>query len=161
MKSSTTPEPSPRPRPRRSTVPLVQLTSRPDVAEASNGPGLHVLPAEPADRRTEDDLLVVAAHLDRVQAILAQSPGRDRAVAATHYLATLEDCRRDVIAVRDISIHSMNTVGRLGGVRIAAALGLNASRGQQLIYRAQATHAEAAQHIARLRRRLASRHPGQ
>lgn len=155
MTSSTTPEPAPRPR--RVADPPAPVSEGPHVVGATKGAGLRTPDNEPDDPRTGDDLLVLAAHLDRIEAILALPPGSSRALAATRYLGTLEDCRRDVIAVRDVSVQTMNTVDGLGGVRIAAALGLNASRGQQLIYRAQASHAQAAQHIARLRRRLAAR----
>ena len=157
MNASTTPEPVPPPRPL--TDPADWRTDEPTRVDMTERPDLHCLADEQEDDRGKDDLLVVAAHLDRIQAILALTPGQAQAVAATHYLATLEDCRRDAIAVRDVSIQRMHAVGRLGGVRIAAALGLTASRGQQLIYRAQTTHAEAAQHLGRLRRRLAGRVP--
>ena len=152
MKSSTTPDPTPLPR--RQAADPVQLAGIPPVAGAPNGPTLRSLPPENQGRRTGDES-VVEAHLGHMDVLLALPPGQARAVAATQYLATLEDCRRDAIAVRDVSVQAMNTVSGLGGVRIAAALGLNASRGQQLIYRAQQTHQDAAQHIARLRRRLA------
>lgn len=116
---------------------------------------LRAVPELPEPVPVGDELLL-EAHLERLHQLLLLPPGQPRAMAATTYLATLEDCRRDAIAVRDVSIWAMNTDG-LGGVRIAAALGLNASRGQQLIYRAQQTHLTAAQHVARLRRQLAAR----
>ena len=118
-------------------------------------PELHSVPEPPEPVRPGEDL-VLDAHLDRMAQILQLAAGQERAVATTSYLATLEDCRRDAIAVRDVSIRMMNGAG-LSGARVAAALGLNTSRGQQLIHRAQQTHLAAAQHVARLRRQLASR----
>lgn len=155
MDCMTSPEPAPRAR--RPADPLVQLTGGPVIIGASDGADLHSVPDEPHDPRVDEDLLVVAAHLGRIEALLALPPGAARAVAATRYLAILEECRRDVIAVRDVSVRTMHSVGGLGGVRIAGVLGLNSSRGQQLIYRAEATHAGAAQHLAHLRERMEAR----
>ena len=151
MESFTTPEPPPV-TPDKSSFP-VGSAKRSSIQDVPDSPDLHSVPDLPDDARVGDDRLI-EAHLGRMSSILQLPSDQARAVAATHYLATLEDCRRDAIAVRDVSVRTMNTSG-LGGVRIAAALGLNASRGQQLIYRAQQTHLAAAQHIARLRRRLA------
>ena len=125
----------------------------PSISEMPEGPDLYSVPNAAAESPAGDENLI-ASHLDHMATILALPPGESRAVAATNYLATLEDCRRDAIAVRDVSVWLMKTTAGLGGVRIAAALRLNASRGQQLIYRAQETHPAAAQHIAKLRRRL-------
>ena len=125
----------------------------PSISEMPEGPDLYSVPNAATETLTGDENLI-ASHLDHMATILALPPGESRAVAATNYLATLEDCRRDAIAVRDVSVWLMKTTAGLGGVRIAAALRLNASRGQQLIYRAQETHPAAAQHIAKLRRRL-------
>ena len=153
MESQPTLEPSvPTPDDPPSHLGSAERSSMPDV---SDSPDLHSVPDLPADPRVGDEGLV-DAHLDRMSSIVRLGTDQARAVAATHYLATLEECRRDAIAVRDVSVRAMNT-GGLGGVRIAAALGLNASRGQQLIYRAQQTHLAAAQHVAKLRRRLALR----
>ena len=151
MDSQPTLEPT-LPTPERSRCPLgsAERSSTGDVLDI---PQMHSVPDLPDDARVGDEGLV-EAHLARMDSILHLAPDQARAAAATHYLATLEDCRRDAIAVRDVSVRAMHA-GGLGGVRIAAALGLNASRGQQLIYRAQQTHLAAALHVANLRLRFA------
>lgn len=95
-----------------------------------------------------------AAYRQRLTEILALPAGAERAALVTAQIAWLDECRTDLTAIRDVDVWKLHNADGLGAHRIAAMIGLQKARAQQLIYRAAETNKAAASTVARLKRKV-------
>jgi hypothetical protein len=117
------------------------------ILPATNGDLVSEDAQPTADRELED------FHLRHVRYWFSLESGAERARVVTDYIAWLDACRADATAVRDIDVLQMKKHG-FGAARIASAMDLNRSRGQQMLLAAAGRSGTAATRVSQLKRRV-------